>query len=294
MLEGRLVKAKGGFYFVRSAEGHTYRCRARGKLKELGIELLIGDWVKIELQGEEGVIEDVLPRKNRLHRPPVANVDQALVLSSVAEPPLDLLLLDRMLVACSASLPALVLSFNKLDLLKEKDRQWCAQLKKAYESCGYTVLPASAKTGQGLEELEACFRNTTTVLAGPSGVGKTTLLNRLDPSLQLDAAPVSKKSKRGRHTTRHVELISLDEVSYVVDTPGFQRLELRGISSRELDELFPELRIRSSECRFQDCFHAAEPDCAVREAAEKGEIPHWRYRHYMVLLRELQQKEKRY
>lgn len=289
MLQGRLVKTKGGFYFVQSPQGDIIRCRARGRFKEKGIDLLVGDLV--EFNEDKQVIDKVYSRKNRLVRPPVANVDLVVVLISVLKPPLDLFLLDRILVSAHASSLEAIICLNKMDLVTSHEEKKVKDIEKVLRDCGYRVILSSAVTGEGFEELRSALQGKITVFAGPSGAGKSTVINKLKPELNLLSGPVSEKTERGRHTTRHVELLGLNKTTFVADTPGFQRLDLKGISSTELYSFFPEIASKGP-CRFNSCLHNQEPGCAVKEAWQRGEIAPWRYEHYLEFLKEIQQREK--
>jgi ribosome biogenesis GTPase len=264
-------------------------CRARGRFKEAGIDLLVGDLVEVDT-GEK-VIEKVYSRKNRLVRPPVANVDQVVVVMSVLRPPLDLVFLDRILISAGASFLNIIICLNKMDLAAARDEERVKEVKEVFLGCGYRVILSSAVTGHGIDELRNTLQGKITVLAGPSGTGKSTLINKLKPELDLLSGAVSTKTERGRHTTRHVELLRLDNAAFVVDTPGFQRLDLKGISSKELYSFFPEISLKGP-CRFNSCLHNDEPGCAVKDAVQNGEIASWRYEHYLAFLKEVHQREK--
>ena len=296
LLEGRIIKVKANFYFVQEMHTHEITvCSARGKFKGKGIDLMVGDMVKISrIDSREGVIEDVLPRNNKLLRPPVANVDQAVVLASVDEPAMDLFLLDRIIISAEAAGLEITICFNKHDLLNGRTEENLSEAKDIYKNCGYNVIITSALIGEGLEEFKAALQNKISVLAGPSGVGKSTLINKLHPGLQLEVAPVSRKTKKGKHTTRHVELLQVEGNSYVVDTPGFQKLNLNGISSSSLAWLFPEISHIQNFCYFKSCYHNAEPECAVKDAVQTGDLAPWRYKHYLTFLKEIREKEKIY
>lgn len=250
---------------------------------------MVGDLV--EVNAGKKVIEKVYSRKNRLVRPPVANVDQVVVLMSVLRPPLDLFFLDRILISAHASSLDAIICLNKMDLATPLDEKKVKDVREVFLGCGYRVILSSAVTGYGVDELRYALQGKITVFAGPSGAGKSTLINKLKPELNLLSGPVSDKTERGRHTTRHVELLGLDSATFVADTPGFQRLDLRGISSGELYTFFPEIASKGS-CRFNSCLHNQEPGCAVKEALQKGEIASWRYEHYLEFLKEIQQREK--
>ncbi len=295
MLEGRLVQAKGGFYYVATPHGETICCRARGKLKDAGRELIVGDSVSVlRLPHGDPVIEAVYPRKNRLKRPPVANVDQVIALMSVFDPPLDLTLLDRIIVSAEAEELTVIICLNKIDLATPGVMERIEEVQAVFEDCSYRVVPCSALSGQGLEIIQSYLEERVTVLAGPSGTGKSTLINQLIPGANLQVAAVSKKSRRGKHTTREVQLIPWKRAGYIVDTPGFQRLDLEGVSARELHLCFPDLAEHAHSCRFDNCYHEAEPQCAVKEALQAGELASWRYEHYLSFLQEIRRKGKKY
>lgn len=296
MLEGSLVKAKGGFYFVMLEDGTVVRCRARGRLKVDGVPLAVGDRVGISLRRVgDGVLEKVFPRKNSLPRPPIANVDQAVVVVSMREPPLDRHLLHRFIIAATAAGLESVICFTKMDIVfSDAEKSQLTELQSVFTACGYTVLCTSSFTGKGLAQLQEKLKGKISVLAGPSGAGKSTLLNTLKPGLALKAGDLSAKLGRGRHTTRHVELVNLDENTLVADTPGFQRLDLVRIPVRELASFFPDIMARGETCRFKSCLHHHEPDCAVKDAVLSKQIAPWRYELYISFLEEIGRQENLY
>lgn len=289
MKEGLIIKGYGGFYYVRSAE-ETWRCRGRGRLRRKQ-SLLPGDHVQFTpLENGEGVIETIKERKNVLHRPPVANVDQVIHVVPLAKPEPDLNLLDRSLVICELERLSVIICFNKIDLLNSERAE---ELVNIYRKAGYHTICISALFGYGLEKLCQALADKISVLSGPSGAGKSTLLNSMDPNLSLETGEISKKLKRGRHTTRYVFLIPLCD-GFVADTPGFSNLELPSMKRVDLSRFFPEINEFADQCRFYDCIHLDEPDCAVKSALDKGLISSTRYENYKHLLQEIISKERIY
>jgi ribosome biogenesis GTPase len=291
MQEGVIVKALSGFYYVE--DGQTVRmCRARGVFKKKGITPLVGDHVTFSPIGSrEGIIEDVHARRVELMRPPIANVDQALLVFSVKEPELNLWLLDRILVHTErAGLPGVIV-LTKVDLLA--DRETFGPCAAAYERLGYPVVWVSSRTGEGIEEVRAHIQGKISVVTGQSGVGKSTLLNALSPELQLKSAEISHKLGRGRHTTRHVELLRIANQTYVADTPGFSQLEFGEMEPEELADCFRDIRQLRPQCQYRGCLHEAEEGCAVRPAVEEGRMAAWRYENYLEFLAELKDNKER-
>lgn len=277
---------------MRTGSGDVYRCRARGRFKKEGTGLYVGDTVRIQpFAGGEGVVDEVEPRKSLLIRPPVANVDQVVIVCSPQDPPLSIQLLDRLLVLAENQHLRTVICMNKDDLPHDPEEE---HLRGLYESAGYRLIMTSAKECHGIEELQAELKDKISVLAGPSGVGKSTLLNRVQPGLQLRTGEISERLKRGRHTTRHVELLVLDFGGLVADSPGFSQLDLDDVSAEVLPECFPELLPFAEQCRFKGCKHRGEPDCAVKEALETGRIAVSRYDNYLTFLREIELRERSY
>lgn len=286
---GRIIKLLAGFYFVQ-IEGTVLRCRARGKLRAGEAQPWVGDYVEIsQLSHEEGVVEKLLPRTNLLERPTVANITQVVVMASVASPLPNLSLIDRILVSAEQLNLRAVICFNKSDLSERPD------IPAIYEPAGYRVVAVSVKFGEDLEPLFAELANQTSVLAGQSGVGKSSLIDRLMPELALRLGEVSSKSQLGRHTTRHVELIYVPEYkAFIADTPGFSRLDLpTSVSSQDISDLFPEMRAVRDRCRFAyDCKHHNEPGCAVKSLVQDGKIATERYNSYLTLYEEVKQAER--
>lgn len=290
MREGLIVKGYGGFFFVRS-ENSVWQCRVRGQLRYKENFLLVGDRVTFEaFEDGTGVIKDVFPRKNSLYRPPIANVDQAVIVMPLAQPEFDMSLLDRILVLCEIEKLNVVVCFNKLDLVAD---EYGKNVASIYQKVGYTTVLLSAIKKIGLESLKCLIENKISVLAGPSGAGKSTLLNAFDQTLALQTGEVSKKNQKGRHTTTYVELLKVAG-GYVADTPGFSNLTLPRLKKTEVGHYFPEIRMLARQCRFSDCLHMREPDCAVKEALSNGEINSTRYNNYLSLLSEVIQKERIY
>lgn len=276
MEEYRIIKALSGFYYVQTESG-VVECRARGRFRRQDQSPLVGDFVRITRQGSKGVLEELLSRKNAFVRPAVANIDQLVVLASCAIPVTEPFLIDRVLaIAQLQSVPALVV-VNKDDLAPAQP------LAEIYRRAGVPVLVTSAETGEGIETLREALAGKLSCLTGNSGVGKSSLLNRACPQLQLPVGEVSEKLGRGRHTTRHIELYSLGNNTFVADTPGFsafdtERMEL--VHKEQLQYAFPEFAPYLGHCQFPDCAHRKEPGCAVRRALAEGKIGQTRYDSY--------------
>lgn len=284
-----IIRGYAGFYYVLAA-GRTWECRLRGKFRLRNIEFLPGDRVAFTpLDSARGVVEELLPRRNRLARPAVANVDQAVLVVAAALPEPDLTLLDRLLVAVPAEGIEPLIIINKIDLNPLR----AAQLAADYTAPGYRVVLTSCKTGAGIEQLAENLKDKVSVFAGASGTGKSSLLNRIQPGIDFQTGEISAKTKRGRHTTRYASLHPLDTGGLVADTPGFSRVFLPDISPQELGDYFPEIERLKNGCRFKDCLHQKEPGCAVKEAVG-ATVSTLRYRHYLEFLDELAQKERRY
>ncbi len=279
MEEYRIIKALSGFYYVQTEDG-VVECRARGRFRRQDQSPLVGDFVRITRQGDKGVLEALLPRKNAFVRPAVANIDQLVVLASCAIPVTEPFLIDRVLaVAQLQSVPALVV-VNKDDLAPAQP------LAEIYRRAGVPVLVTSAETGEGIEALREALAGKLSCLTGNSGVGKSSLLNRVCPQLRLPVGEVSEKLGRGRHTTRHIELYSLGNGTFVADTPGFsafdtERMEL--VHKEQLQYAFPEFAPYLGHCQFPDCAHRKEPGCALRKALAEGKIGQTRYDSYKRL-----------
>ena len=276
MEEYRIIKALSGFYYVQTEDG-VVECRARGRFRRQDQSPLVGDFVRITRQGDKGVLEALLPRKNAFIRPAVANIDQLVVLASCAIPVTEPFLIDRVLaIAQLQNVPALVV-VNKDDLAPAQP------LAEIYRRAGVPVLVTSAETGEGIEALREALAGKLSCLTGNSGVGKSSLLNRACPQLQLPVGEVSEKLGRGRHATRHIELYSLGSNTFVADTPGFsafdtERMEL--VHKEQLQYAFPEFAPYLGHCQFPDCAHRKEPGCAVRKALAEGKIGQTRYSSY--------------
>lgn len=295
-LKGKIIKSLAGFYEVHT--GLTvFRCRARGIFRALGQKPLVGDNVEIEVTDTvsdpmEGNVTAIFPRRNELVRPYVANVDQALLLFAVTHPEPSYNMLDRFLISVSQRDLDAVLCFNKSDLATEEEIH---QIREAYEGCGCRVLFISTQERTGFAPLWEILHGRTTVLTGPSGVGKSTLINAVCPGARMETGDLSRKISRGRNTTRHVEILAADEGTYLVDTPGFTSLWLMDLKADELRAYYPEFSEYTDRCRFgAGCAHMSEPGCAVRAAVESGEISKVRYANYREIYRELKERRPVY
>lgn len=288
-MQGKIIKGIAGFYLV-DCGGEVLTCKARGLFRKRGEKPLVGDLAEVEAaqtSESEANIVTLLPRKNRLIRPAVSNVDQALVVMAVRTPDPQFYLLDQYLVTMELQeIPAAIL-FTKEDL----DRGELADYRSRYEAAGYPVFSVSVENGSGLEALRAHLAGKTTVLAGPSGVGKSTLTNLLCPAANMETGELSRKNLRGKQTTRHTELFCLGENSYLLDTPGFTAVEVWG-DTEAFKQAFPEIRALEGQCRFTGCNHGAEPDCAVKAAVTRGEIAASRYESYRKMAEESAERRK--
>ena len=276
---GRIIRSISGFYDVETSGG-VVTCRARGILRKAGCSPLTGDLVEITQERGKGMVEKVLPRKNSFIRPAVANVDALVVFAANVNPVTEPFLIDRVAAIAGDQEVPVYLCVNKCDLDPAVD------LVRIYRNAGFPVICTSAETGEGIEELRQLLKGKLTAFTGNSGVGKSSILNRLCPELNLATGEVSEKLGRGRHTTRHVELFSLGEGTYVADTPGFSSFDtdqMDVILKENLQYAFPDFGAYIGKCRFDDCSHRKEPDCAVRAALEAGEIEKTRYDSYLRL-----------
>ena len=296
MTEGVLLKGYGGFYYV-YAEDQLWDCSLRGRFRIKDQDFLPGDRVKIlPKEDNKATIERVEPRRNALTRPTIANVDMALLVFALTSPKPDLNLLDRLLIQVAVAEIEPIIVFTKLDKVNETTATADPEIytiADVYRKIGYTVFEVSNETGQGIEGVKLQLADKVSVLAGPSGSGKSSLFNALSPGKELKVGEISAKSKRGRHTTRHVELM-VCAGGLVADTPGFSSLFLPNIKRAELTDYFPEFDERRQQCRFKSCLHDKEPDCAIKAALESGEISASRYEHYKIFLQEVIEAERRY
>ncbi len=292
-MQGKIVKGIAGFYYVHIAKAGLYECKAKGIFRNQSVKPLVGDDVEITVLDEKarlGNLTAILPRKNALVRPAVANVDQALVIFAAANPKPNFNLLDRFLIMMERQQIHTLICFNKRDMVSEEELN---RLREIYAPCGYELLFTSALLREGLEEMEMRLRGKTTVLSGPSGVGKSSLINLLQPWGQMETGAVSEKIQRGRHTTRHSELfLAGDSSGYICDTPGFSSLYLPEMEKEELKGCFPEFAQYEGACRFQGCQHLKEPGCKVKEALDCGAVSWNRYNNYVNLYEELKQRRK--
>ncbi len=291
-MRGKIVKGIAGFYYVHAEDLSIYECRARGIFRKDNVKPLVGDNVELEVldrQERTGNIREILPRKSRLIRPAVANIDQALVIFAILKPEPNFNLLDRFLIMMEQQELPCAVCFNKSDIATEQERE---ELRGAYEGCGYRVLFISVREREGLKEVRSFLQGKTTTLAGPSGVGKSSLINYLHPRAEMETGAVSEKIDRGRHTTRHSELFALDGESYIMDTPGFSSLQLFNMEKEDLRDFYPEFRAYEGKCRFRGCAHVSEPGCSVKEALSAGKISDVRYHNYTVLYEELKSRKK--
>lgn len=287
-MKGKIIKGIAGFYYVHTPEeGKLFECKVKGVFRNQKLKPLVGDDVEINTDDQPegtGTIVDILPRKNELIRPAVANVDQAMVIFAAAEPAPNLNLLDRFLIMMRRQKLNTIVCFNKVDIVTQKE---LSLLKETYRQCGYEVFFTSMLKKDGVQELRTLLKGKTTVLAGPSGVGKSTFINIIQPEANMQTGAISEKIKRGKHTTRHSELICIDKDSYVMDTPGFSSLYIDDIGKDELKDYFEEFREYVPECRFIGCSHINEPGCAVKAALKENKISRIRYENYTELYEEL-------
>lgn len=290
-MQGKIIKGIAGFYYVHTTIG-LVECKAKGIFRKEQIKPLVGDKVLIEITDEEnlkGNITEILPRKNTLIRPASANIDQALVIFAIVKPDPNYNLLDRFLITMEQqNLPAII-CFNKKDIATQQERE---ELLRAYGGCGYDVLFVSGKLEEGLSEITDRLKGKTTVVAGPSGVGKSTIINALYPEARMETGEISKKIERGKHTTRHAQLFALGDDTFIMDTPGFTSLNLGEMEKEELQGFYPEFKEHEKNCKFGGCAHINEPVCGVKDALSEGLISKVRYDNYVLLYEELKSRKK--
>ena len=299
MQEGQITKALSGFYYITDENDITYQTRGRGLFRLEGITPLVGDYVNFESDNlKEGTLVEIKPRKNALVRPPIANVDIGVIIASVIEPDFSTQLLDRFLVMLEYHGIAPIIYISKMDKADKEQQVGMAQYKEIYEKIGYPFITLNVDEVDDLkEEIKKTFydyfEEKLVVFIGQSGAGKSTLLNYLNPEFSIKTAETSKSLGRGRHTTRHVELLPLLGGRFA-DTPGFSALKFEDIETEELSRCFPEMWKRKDECRFRGCLHQNEPNCAVKKAVEEGEIASSRYKNYLQILTEIQNRKPKY
>ncbi|HAR91531.1 MAG TPA: ribosome small subunit-dependent GTPase A [Eubacterium sp.] len=292
-MQGKIIKGIAGFYYVDSHDG-VFQCKAKGIFRNKSIKPLVGDNVEFEITHEEdkeGNITEILERDNELIRPAVANIDQAMIVFALKAPNPNVNLLDKLLVCMEYQNIETIICFNKTDIA---DKDFAEDLASIYRNAGYKVLFTSATENEGVEEVKKALKGKSTVFAGPSGVGKSSMLNAIKEDAVMETGDISEKIGRGKHTTRHSEIFKTDDDTYVFDTPGFGSLFIPGMTKEKLEDCFPEFSLYTNECRFIGCAHINEPDCAVKEALEEKKIAESRYESYKAFYEELKEQENKY
>ena len=291
-MQGKIIKGIAGFYYVYGEDDALYECKAKGIFRKDNFKPLVGDNVEITVLNEEekeGSVTSILPRRNSLIRPAVANVDQAFLIFAMENPKPNFLLLDRFLIMMKQQEIPAVICFNKKDVGEKEEME---KLYEIYTGCGYRVVLSSTYEGEGMDEIHEILKGKTTVVAGPSGVGKSSITNCMQGEVQMETGEISKKLKRGKHTTRHSQVIPVEKNTFLVDTPGFSSLYLTDMKEEELRDYFPEFVMYEPQCRFQGCMHIHEPGCAVKKALSEGKISQQRYDNYLALYEELKEKRR--
>lgn len=291
-MQGKIIKGIAGFYYIYAEDGNIYECKAKGIFRKDNFKPLVGDNVEITVLNEEekeGSVTSILPRRNSLIRPAVANVDQAFLIFAMENPKPNFLLLDRFLIMMEQQKIPVVICFNKKDVGEKEEME---KLYEIYTGCGYRVVLSSTYEGEGMDEIREILKGKTTVVAGPSGVGKSSITNCMQGEVQMETGEISKKLKRGKHTTRHSQVIPVEKNTFLVDTPGFSSLYLTDMKEEELRDYFPEFVMYEPQCRFQGCMHIHEPGCAVKKALSEGKISQQRYDNYLALYEELKEKRR--
>ena len=291
-MQGKIVKGISGFYYVHVVGTGIYECKAKGVFRNRKVKPLVGDNVEIVVLDEEkhlGNVEEILPRKNELIRPAVSNINMALVIFAAAKPDPNFNLLDRFLCMMEYQKVPVTICFNKCDLVSEEEKE---NLQKIYAPAGYDILFTSVKTGENIDRLKALLAEKTTTVAGPSGVGKSSLINELQTDVRMQTGAISDKIGRGKHTTRHSEIISIGQDTYIMDTPGFSSMDLPGFEKEDLWTCYPEFVPYEPECRFIGCSHIGEPACGVKNALAEGKITRVRYDNYVILYEEMKNIRK--
>lgn len=291
-MTGKIIKGIAGFYYVNVAGSGIYECRAKGIFRKEGVKPLVGDDVEIEVTHEqdmEASVVHILPRRNSITRPAAANIDQAILIFALDDPKPSAGVIDRFLIRLLDQGLDPVICFNKNDLSDEEEaRKWLT----IYADAGYRTLACSAAAGEGLDEIRELLKGRTSIFAGPSGVGKSSLINIFAPEAQMETGITSKKLGRGKHTTRHTELFMAGENTFIMDTPGFTSFEAEYMNKEELKSFYPEFYPYEGSCRFAGCVHINEPDCPVKDAVNAGKIHKERYGSYIQLFEELKEAEK--
>ncbi len=291
-MQGKIIKGIAGFYYVFVNGSGIYECKAKGIFRKDNTKPLVGDDVELDILDKErmlGNIEKIGQRRSQLIRPAVANVDQALVVFSVVKPQPNFNLLDRFLIMMGQQGLPCIICFNKRDL---DDEGAGCEYERVYRGCGYQTLLVSAAKNQGIDRIEALLQGKTTTVAGPSGVGKSSLINLLQSDTVMETGSISAKIERGKHTTRHCELIAMGKDTYILDTPGFSSLGLFNLEKEQLGDFYPEFAEYEKYCKFGGCSHLTEPVCGVRTAVTQGQISRMRYENYAMLYEELKNRKK--
>ena len=291
-MTGKIIKGISGFYYVYVEGAGLYECKAKGAFRKQKIKPLVGDNVEIAVIDEAnklGNVEKILPRKNELIRPAVSNIDMALVIFASAKPDPNFNLLDRFLCMMEYQKVPVTICFNKIDLV---DQEKLKEYSGIYEPAGYNVIFTCTKTKEGLGSIRSLLEGKTTTVAGPSGVGKSSIINCLQSDITMETGTISEKIERGKHTTRHSETIPVSHDTYIMDTPGFSSMDVPGFEKENLWTCYPEFVRYEPYCRFIGCSHINEPDCGVKAAVEDGEISPVRYENYKLLYEELKNRHK--